>query len=212
MLNRILRANSMILLVAATCCGALAQGTPTEQQSPSHPLGSPRQDAEADKAMKTPSGKAGREEPSSHTPTVPPIDTMVLVNGALAVPGAPQDTDTTPAKYSEQNAADDKLIILAYTFKLLPDDQRQAIYQTLKDEPAVMSPSAQFAQVGTALPFAVPAQPVPAQLAKQIPAIQGYHFMVSDNSVLLISPVNRAVVGVFSATGDARTGVGDKLR
>ena len=66
---------------------------------------------------------------------MPPNDTVVFVNGTLAVPGAPQHTDTVPAKYSPQNAADDKLITLAYTFKALPDDQRQAIYQALKDEP-----------------------------------------------------------------------------
>src|SRR5215472_13132981 len=33
-----------------------------------------------------------------------------FVNGALAVPGAPANTDTIPAKFSEKNAADDKLI------------------------------------------------------------------------------------------------------
>ena len=38
-----------------------------------------------------------------------------FVNGALAVPGAPPNTDTIP----EKNAADDKLITLAYKFKTL---------------------------------------------------------------------------------------------
>src|SRR5262249_63435 len=31
-----------------------------------------------------------------------------FVNGALAVPGAPANTDTIPAKFSEKNAADDR--------------------------------------------------------------------------------------------------------
>ena len=212
MFKPIIRANSMILLIVAACSGALAQGMTAEQQSPSHSLSSPRQDAEADKAMRTPSGKAGIEEPSSHTPTVPPNDTLVLVDGALAVPGALRDAAATPAKYSEQKAADDRLPILAYTFKMLSDDQRQAIYQALKDEPAVKGPSAQIAQIGNALPFAVATQPVPAQLANQIPATQGFHFLVSDNYVLLISPLNRAVVGLFTATRDARSEVGDMQR
>src|SRR5260221_13517949 len=83
----------------------------------------------------------------------PPADPQqqsnaVFVNGALAVPGAPANTDTVPAKFSAKNAADDKLIIIAYTFKTLTDEQRRAIYQALKDQPS----SAFNADVGTELP------------------------------------------------------------
>ena len=102
-------------------------------QGPSQSLSDPPQNAEANKAIRTPSGKAGKEEPSSHTPTTTLDDTHVLVNGSLAVPGAPTETETTPAKYSKKNAADDKLITVAYTFKALPNDQRQAIYLALKN-------------------------------------------------------------------------------
>ena len=72
----------------------------------------------------------GKEEPSSHAASDKPGDNSVFVNGALAVPGAPANTDTVPAKFSEKNANDDKLITLAYTFKLLTDEQRRAIYET----------------------------------------------------------------------------------
>jgi hypothetical protein len=161
---------------------------------------------QADKAMQTPSGKAGKEEPGSHAPSVPATDTMVLVNGALAVPGAPQDTDTVPAKYSAQNAANDKLITLAYTFKALPNDQRQAIYQDLKDEQPVASLNA---RIGTVLPVTVATRIVPDRLTAKVPATQGYHFAVSDKRVVLISPASRAVVGVFTGTGDSTTGRGD---
>ena len=77
----------------------------------------------------------GKEEPSSHAPSAKPADNSVFVNGALAVPGAPENTDTVPAKFSEQNAADDKLSIAAYTFKLLTEEQRRAIYTALKGQP-----------------------------------------------------------------------------
>ena len=43
-----------------------------------------------------------------------------------------EETDTVPAKFSEQNADDDKLSIAAYTFKLLTEEQRRAIYTALK--------------------------------------------------------------------------------
>ena len=52
-------------------------------------------------------------------PNASPPANAVFVNGALAVPGAPANTDTVPAKFSAKNAADDKLITLAYTFKTL---------------------------------------------------------------------------------------------
>jgi hypothetical protein len=208
MLHRLIYASSIVLVVAAFSAEAWSQAEPA-QDSPNRSLSSPPQEVEAEKALKTPSGKAGIEEPSSHTPTVPPNDTVVFVNGALAVPGAPQHTDTVPAKYSAQNDADDKLITLAYTFKTLPDDQRQLIYQGLKDEPAVANLNA---EIGTVLPFAVATQVVPDQLTAKVPATQGHHFAVSDNRVLLISPAHRVVVGVFTGTGDATTGSGERVQ
>src|SRR5882757_4960625 len=83
------------------------------------------QQQQQERAQQIPAGKAGTEEPSSHAPAEKPQDDMVLVNGVLAVPGAPTDTDTVPAKYSARNAADDKLITVAYTFRSLTADERQ---------------------------------------------------------------------------------------
>jgi hypothetical protein len=62
-------------------------------------------------------------------PNASPPANAAFVNGALAVPGAPANTDTVPAKFSAKNAADDKLITITYTFKTLTDDDRGAIYQ-----------------------------------------------------------------------------------
>lgn len=203
MLHDLMRASAIAVLIAASP-SALAQAEPPQNSSP-EALASPQREMEAEKAMQTPSGKAGKEEPASHAPTEPPLSTMVLLNGVLNVPGALRDTDTTPSKYSAQNAADDKLITLAYTFKTLPDDQRQAIYQALQDQPPVAMLNA---PVGTALPFTVATRVVPDRLAARVPATQGYHYAVSDNRVLLISPATRAVVGVFTGTGHATTGKG----
>jgi len=46
----------------------------------------------------------GKQEPSSHAETAKPQDSAVLINCALAVPGAATDTDTIPSKFSEKNA------------------------------------------------------------------------------------------------------------
>ena len=146
-------------------------------------------------AQQTPSGKAGTEEPSAQAPSSPD---HVFVNGALAVPGAP-DSDMVPAKFSEKNAADDLLITTAYTFKQLSAEQRRAIYQALKDQKPATG-SAVTADVGVVLPPSVDLRAVPDQVAARVPEAKGYQFAVAGNGVLLVSPT-RVVVGVF---GDGR--------
>ena len=113
----LLRTSSLVLaLVGGT---ALSAGQAIAQQPPAAER---QQQQQQDKAQQTPSGKMGAEERGSHAPSQKPADNSVFVNGALAVPGAPANTDTAPSKFSEKNAADDKLITLAYTFKLLTDE------------------------------------------------------------------------------------------
>jgi hypothetical protein len=119
----------------------------------------------------------------------------VFVDGALAVPGAPADTETVPAKFSEKNAAADRLITVAYTFKALTADQRRAIYQALKDQPA--TGSASVAEVGVVLPPSVDLRAVPDQVAASVPQAKDYQFAVTERGVLLVSPT-RIVVGVFN--------------
>jgi hypothetical protein len=94
-----------------------------QQQSPPADA---QQRSQQENAQQTPSGKTGKEEPSSHAQTQPQPN-AAFVNGALAVPGAPTNTDTVPAKFSPKNAADDKLIITAYTFKTLTGDERRSM-------------------------------------------------------------------------------------
>jgi hypothetical protein len=118
----------------------------------------------------------------------------VLVNGALAVPGAPANTDTVPAKFSAKNAADDELITIAYTFKPLTDDERRAIYQSLKDQPAG---SVFNADIGTKLPPGIELRPVPEELAARVPQTRDYRYAVAMDRVLLVG-TGRTVVGVFA--------------
>jgi len=161
------------------------------QQSPA---AESQQQQQQDKAQQTPSGKMGKEEPSSHAPSDKPADNSVFINGALAVPGAPANTDTVPAKFSEKNAADDKLITLAYTFKLLTDEQRRAIYEGLKGQ--VAGPAFN-ADIGIELPSTIELRPIPNDVAARVPQTKDYRYAVADNRVLLVAPVGRFVVGVF---------------
>ena len=77
--------------------------------------------------------------------------------------GAPENNDTAPAKFSEKNAEDDKLSIAAYTFKLLTEEQRRAIYTALKGQSAG---PAFNADIGAELPSSVELRPMPDDLAK----------------------------------------------
>jgi Protein of unknown function (DUF1236) len=112
----------------------------------------------------------------------------------LAVPGAPANTDTVPAKFSKKNAADDELITVAYTFKTLTDEERSAIYQALKGQPAG---SAFNADVGTELPPGIELRPVPNEVAARVPQTKDYRYAVANDRVLLVG-TSRIVMGVFA--------------
>jgi hypothetical protein len=153
----------------------------------------PQQQSQHDKALQTPSCQMGKEEQSSHTPSADPPANAVFVNGAVAVPGAPANTDTVPAKFSAKNAADDKLVTIAYTFKTLTDDERRAIYQALKDQPA----SAFNGDVGIEVPPGIELRPVPNEVAARVPQTKGYRYAVANDRVLLVG-TSRIVAGVFA--------------
>src|SRR5262245_40442850 len=175
-----------LALAFVGCIGLAAAQPPT-------PPADAQQQSQQEKAQQTPSGKMGAEEPSSHTPNAKPQENAVFVNGALAVPGAPANTDTVPAKFSKKNAADDELSTVAYTFKTLTDDERRAIYQALKGQPV----AAFNADVGTEVPPGVELHPVPNEVAARVPQTRGYRYVVVNDRVLLVG-TSRIVVGVFA--------------
>src|SRR5262249_23212161 len=146
-----------------------------------------------------PPGKPQQRAPNAAAPA-----NAAFVNGALAVPDAPANTDTVPAKFSAKNAADDALITIAYTFKMLTDDERRAIYQALKGQPA----AAVNADVGTELPPGIELRPVPNEVAARVPQTKDYRYAVANDRVLLVG-TSRIVVGVF---GDASGSVGEGRR
>jgi hypothetical protein len=143
--------------------------------------------------------KAGLGRAAPAAQKQPPLNASppanaVFVNGALAVPGAPTNTDTVPAKFSAKNAADDELITIAYTFKTLTDDERRAVYQALKDQPAG---SAFNADIGTKLPPGIELRPVPDEVAARVPQTWDYRYAVAKDRVLLVG-TGRIVVGIFA--------------
>jgi hypothetical protein len=192
------------LQIGMVAFALLASAGPALAQQ-SAPPPDPQQQRQMENWQHTPSGKHGKEEPSSHAPTSKPPSDAVLVDGALNVPGAPANTATVPAKFSERNAAADKLLTVAYALKSLTDEQRRAIYAALKDQ----APGAAFtADVATQLPPTVDLRAVPSDLAVELPQIKDYRYAVTHDRVLLVSPPNRIVVGVFAegSAPDAKPG------
>ena len=202
MRRQLLRTSSLVLVLLGA---GFSAGLAVAQQAP--PAAEPQQQQQQEKAQQTPSGQMGKEEPSSHAPSPKPADNSVFVNGALAVPGAPENVDTVPSKFSAKNAADDKLITLAYTFKLLTSEQRRAIYDGLKGQPAG---PAFNADVGVELPLSVELRPVPNDVAARVQQTGDYRYAVAADRVLMVSPVNRVIVGVFM--DDVQAPKGDQGR
>jgi hypothetical protein len=147
-----------------------------------------------DAKQKAELGRAAPATQKQPPPNASPPANAVFVNGVLAVPGAPTNTDTVPAKFSAKNAADDELITIAYTFKTLTDDERRAVYQALKDQPAR---SAFNADIGTKLPPGIELRPVPDEVAARVPQTRDYRYAVAKDRVLLVG-TSRIVVGVFA--------------
>jgi hypothetical protein len=77
----------------------------------------------------------------------------------------------------------------------LSREERSAIYQTLKGQ---LGGRALKADIGTKVPLGIELRPVPDELIVRVPQTRGYDYTVAGDTVLLVSPLTRAVVGVFS--------------
>jgi hypothetical protein len=115
----------------------------------------------------------------------------VLQDGKLAVPGASQQTQDTPAKYSAKNAADDKTPIMAWPLPLT-DQQRREIYERLgRTQAPVLAANVKPAdEIDNWTAF----QDLPADLTDKIPFVNGYKFVKLADKILLVNPRERIVV------------------
>jgi hypothetical protein len=76
----------------------------------------------------------------------------------------------------------------------LTDEQRGHIFDgimKLRDAPVADLPAPAAAD---ALPSSVTLQELPASVTREIPLVQGYKFVKLDDRILLVSPLDRAVV------------------
>jgi hypothetical protein len=121
-----------------------------------------------------------------------------LANGMLAVPGAAQQSETVPSKYSAQNAAADRLPILAYTFKNLTDAQRAAIYRSVAaGKSGAQRLDQRYAAIAAELPPFADVKPLPEAVTNEVQETRGFRYALAGDSLLLVEPNDRFVAAVI---------------
>jgi hypothetical protein len=155
--------------------------------------GDPGQQQRHDQMLQTVPGKNGKEEPSAHAAGSSPDANAVFVDGKLNVPGAPQDGETVPAKFSSHNHEIDVLPIMAYPIKLT-DAQKQRIADSVK----ASAPVAIDAKPADMLPVTTPATELPKEVAQDIPGIGGLKVIRTRDKILLVRSSNMVVRDVFT--------------
>jgi len=130
----------------------------------------------------------------------PAGSTTVFVDGRLTAPGAPQDVDTAPAKFSARSAADDATPMVGYRLKALGEEARGKVHTLLADTArAARDHWGERAVLGSQVPNAVIAQglaPVPQSVAAEVPELKDTSFTIAGAKVVLIDPIMRTVIGV----------------
>jgi phenylpyruvate tautomerase PptA (4-oxalocrotonate tautomerase family) len=159
-------------------------------QSPASQLAQPEQQRAADDAVHSRSGQGGKQEPGSNPPARD--QGPVLVDGKLNVPGAPNDSHTVPAKFSERNAALDRLPIMAFPLDL-SDAQKQAIVEGVAQaNVAVAHLDPRPADI---LPNMVETHEWPESVKAQVPDLANYKYVRLADRVVVVTAANKIVVG-----------------
>lgn len=135
----------------------------------------------------------GAEEPGSRAPT--PTNTDVFVNGKLAVPGAPEDSQTVPSTMSERNARLDATPIMALSLGLTDEQKRRIAESVAKSDAPVSEISAQLADI---LPATTPVSEFSAEVKADAPMLSDISFIRTRDKILLVRAPNMVVTGEVS--------------
>lgn len=191
---------SAAILIAFGLAAAQAQSDGPVSHRPAD--NTPRQDAtpsasnenqKANQSLSNPP-EAGVTEPSATQAASAQTSSPgpVFVNGALNVPGAPQDSQTRPAKFSGKNDAIDKQPIMAMRLSGLDDGQRRAILAAVGK--AHVPAAKTQARVSEELPMGIAIHELPKD-ATDNADIKRLKYVRVEGGVLLVDPPNRIVVG-----------------
>jgi hypothetical protein len=172
--------------------------TSTEPKNPAEQAPSAQQTQQGDANNPTSSQVAPAELKSVRTPQTGPA----FVNGMLAA-GGDKDGQTVPAKFSAKNDAEDHLPMLAFTFKNLSDEQKRAIFDSVKDAKTGpikgTAPPEAYAKPSMHLPWSADVRALPDAITAQVPALKAYRYVTVGDKVLLVEPQNMTVVEVLGS-------------
>ena len=184
--------NSLLALFFFTTLAIAQNASDPSRKIDGNSLNSPQQQEQADESMQSESGIAGRDEPGTYAPL--PGGTPVFKDGLLDVPGAPRDGPTVPSKFSERNAALDKLPRV-----ILNEKQKVALMLGAGgDLVAQINPT-----FGEAIPSNVTLNDLP-QTVDDLPALRGLKYIRLIDRIILVDPANRLVVGAVITTTSNR--------
>jgi hypothetical protein len=145
--------------------------------------------------------RGGKQEPSSK---IEGTDTnaSILNNGVLTVPGAPQDSQMAPAKFSKRSDEADKLPIAAYSLRHLSGQQRHRLYSALH-KPMAMSGEqlGDLVEVGAEVSASAlkGLEPLPEQLLSELPELKTLVFGRVGDKIILVDPVQHRVIAVVTS-------------
>ena len=161
-----------------------------DQSGPSSARPAADPNSQGNQATHSVSGRGGKEEPGSHAPT---DSTAVFVNGRLNVEGAPADSQTVPAKFSQRNDRVDHIPIMAMPALGLTDAQKKAIADSVKSGGVPVQSTA--AKVSEELPWQVTVHDL--GISAQDPALARVKYVRAQDRILLVDAPNRIVIGVI---------------
>jgi len=143
--------------------------------------------------------RGGKQEPSSKVEGTA-ANTAIFDNGVLTVPGAPQDSQTAPAKFSKRTDEADKLPIAAYALSHLSGQQRDRLQSALHKQMALSGQElGGLAEVGAEVPSSVTLkdlEPLPEQLVSEVPELKSLVFTRFGDKIVLVDPVLHRVLAV----------------
>jgi hypothetical protein len=190
--NRVRDALFMVALFGSVSVGWAQGSAPNSDKS--EPKGHANQPADQPAQPTRVPGGDGLEEPSVKQATPSQVPTGIFVNGTLAVPGAPKDTATTPARLSATNDALDNLPIMARG-PALTDSQRKLILdRVMSNDTGAQGAQDAGAGPSTMLPASVEMQAWPADLVRAIPDIRDTKFVKLEKKILVVRPENWIIV------------------
>lgn len=177
--------SGLALLASLGIAAAQQQANDPNQQAPANPQG--------DGPFK--SQQNAKEEPGSHSSGAP-TNTAVFVDGKLAVPGAPADSQTVPSKVSERNAKLDATPIMALPLPLT-DEQKQRIRDSVaKSNIPVEQISAKPADL---LPATTQVAQFPDDVKAAVPMVSDFSIIRTKDKILLLRAPNMVVTGELAS-------------